>query len=216
MQLNRLIISPEPIFHTLIPCRGPAHGWLLYYYWCCCSSCLAGRHVWLELRLPPRNPFHSFQTGMPIFRVLLSAVMAVESLASFNPSLLPMGWLAEGMPLRSSSPHRHQFLTTLPHLLLSNVEEVPACVCVWQSKEKVEPLEGSFYWELGGSRLQMKDKTQDDNDKVWLFLRSASGPSVLAALSSLISFCLTNLRKADMVRLIGLLVIPSPFIQCTH
>lgn len=39
----------------------------------------------------PRNPFHSFQTGMPIFRVLLSAVMAVESLASFNPSLLPMG-----------------------------------------------------------------------------------------------------------------------------
>lgn len=67
-----------------------------------------------------------------------------------------------------------------------------------------------------GSRLQMKDKTQDDNDKVWLFLRSASGLSVLAALLSLISFCLTNLRRADMVRLIGLLVIPSPFIQCTH
>lgn len=158
MQLNRLIISPEPIFHTLIPRRGPAHGWLLYYYWCCCSSCLAGRHVWLELRLPPRNPFHSFQTGMPIFRVLLSAVMAVESLASFNPSLLPMGWLAEGMPLRSSSPHRHQFLTTLPHLPLSNVEEVPACVCAWQSKEKVEPLEGSFYWELGGHGFRWRTK----------------------------------------------------------
>lgn len=26
VQLNRLIISPEPIFHTLIPRRGPAHG----------------------------------------------------------------------------------------------------------------------------------------------------------------------------------------------
>lgn len=213
VQLNRLIISPEPIFHT--PRRGPAHGWLLYYYWCCCSSCLAGRHVWLELRLPPRNPFHSFQTGMPIFRVLLSAVMAVESLASFNPSLLPMGWLAEGMPLRSSSPHRHQFLTTLPHLPLSNVEEVPACVCVAEQRKsratRRELLLGAW-----GSWLQMKDKTQDDNDKVWLFLRSASGLSVLAALLSLISFCLTNLRKADVVRLIGLLVIPSPFIQCTH
>lgn len=78
----------------------------------------------------PTNPFHSFQTGMPIFRVLLSAVMAVGSLASFNPSLPPASWLAEGMPLRSKPPPL-QILTTPPHLPFSNVEED----CVYVGRE---------------------------------------------------------------------------------
>lgn len=71
---------------------------------------LSGRKTRLALAAaapPPQlpNPFPSFQTGMPIFRALLSAVMAVGSLASFNPSLPPASWLAEGMPLRSNPPN---------------------------------------------------------------------------------------------------------------
>lgn len=39
------------------------------------------------------------------------------------------------------------------------------CVCVW-------PPDGCCYWGAAGSQLQMKDKTQDDDndDDVWLFL----------------------------------------------
>lgn len=78
----------------------------------------------LAAAAPPPNPLHSFQTGMPIFRVLLSAVMAVGSLASFNPSLPLARWLAEGLPLRTNPP---RFFPpqkpTPPRRPLSNVKE---------------------------------------------------------------------------------------------
>lgn len=76
-----------------------------YHHCCCCSSCLAGRALWPRLGAaaapPPPRPL---QSTISIFRALLSAVMAVGSLASFNPSLPPAHRLAEGMPLRTNPP----------------------------------------------------------------------------------------------------------------
>lgn len=98
---------------VLMPHSNQTHGWLLYYYYhcccCCCSSCLAGRHVWPRLLLPPSHRTLYYLAPLSIcsrlersiFRALLSAVMAAGSLASFNPSLPLVSWLAEGMPLRS-------------------------------------------------------------------------------------------------------------------
>lgn len=101
--------------------------------------------------------------------------MAVGSLASFNPSLPPASWLAEGMPLRSNPPP--QILTTLLHLPISNVEEE----CEWLQRNSVatqwEPLPGAW-----GSRLQMKDKTQDDdNDDVAILGIARCQPSFLSS-----------------------------------
>lgn len=59
---------------------------------------------------PTLNPYHSFQTEMPIFRVLLSAVMAVGSLASFNPFfffyLHRADWLRRGGGMRGEHASR--------------------------------------------------------------------------------------------------------------
>lgn len=104
MQRNCLVIFYQSPFFRLWSLRGAQH--MDDYYTITAAAAAAAAVVWQRdssgpgCRCPP-NLFHSFQTGMPIFRVLLSAVMAVGSLASFNPSLPPASWLAEGMSLRS-------------------------------------------------------------------------------------------------------------------
>ena len=59
------------------------------------------------------------------------------------------------MPLRSN-PH---ILTTSPHLHLSNVEEVGGHEYEWMQRKSGALLPGAQR-----SRLQMKDKTQDDGN----------------------------------------------------
>lgn len=178
VQRNCLVIFYQsPFFSRLWSLRGAQH--MDDYY---TITAAAAPVVWQEdtsgpgCSAPPPIPYHSFQTGMPIFRVLLSAVMAVGSLASFNPSLPPASWLAEGMPLRSNpliSWHR----PTIPSQILRGVSGVGG---VSGRKEKVYPTQRELPLGAWGSRLQMKDKTQDDdNDDVWLFWGSVSGLTVL-------------------------------------
>lgn len=99
-------ILPEPIFQTLIPSLG-LNTWMITILLLLLPLQTTAPVVWQKDTSgsgypPQKNSFHSFQTRMPIFRMLLSAVMAVGSLASFNPSLPQTSWLAQGMPLRSN------------------------------------------------------------------------------------------------------------------
>lgn len=131
-------------YYTITAAAAPPDNW---------SSCLAERYVWHWLP-PQKNSFHSFQTRMPIFRVLLSAVMAVGSLASFNPSLPQTSWLAEGMPLRSNPSSNSDY--TAP----------PSPLKCWEGlwggmssrNEKVEPLDRSCCWEPRGHSFRWRTK----------------------------------------------------------
>lgn len=102
---------------------------------------------------------HSFQTGMPIFRVLLSAVMAAGSLASFNPSLPPANWLAEGMPHRRTPlPNPDYTTTTTPPILLFQKVEWGGRRGAWVVVGKVKPQYGSCYREPEGQGFRWRTK----------------------------------------------------------
>lgn len=82
--------------------------------------------------------------------------MAVESLASFNPSLPPASWLAEGMPLRTNPPSHPNLDYTAPPSPLK------CWGAVWRGmngcKDKVEPPDGSWYWEPEGHGFRWRTK----------------------------------------------------------